>query len=91
MFRAARTKTEFFRVSVLLRTSRAKVGVEKTATAITTLAMPLPRIATMAIARISPGKANNNRINPSAVISGQKSENGTTDCTDRNSAESDRK
>ena len=58
MFRAARTKTEFFRVSVLLRTSRAKVGVEKTATAITTFAMPLPRIATMAIARISPGKAN---------------------------------
>ena len=46
------------RVSVLLRTSRAKVGVEKTATAITTFVMPLPRIATMAIARISPGKAN---------------------------------
>ena len=33
--------------------------------------------------------SHNNRINPSAVISGQKSENGTTDCTDRNSAESD--
>ena len=56
-FLAAWTNTEFFRANVRPRTRRAKVGVENTATAITTFPMPLPKIATIAIARMMPGKA----------------------------------
>ncbi|MNY41911.1 hypothetical protein D3C86_1767580 [compost metagenome] len=44
--------------SVLPRTRRANAGMENTATAMITFAMPLPIIATTAIASKIPGKAN---------------------------------
>ena len=56
MLRAACTNTLFFVSSVLPLTRRANLGILNTATAITTLYSPLPRMATMAIARISPGR-----------------------------------
>ena len=58
ILRAACTNTLFFVSSVLPLTRRANLGILNTATAITTLYSPLPRMATMAIARISPGKAS---------------------------------
>ena len=58
ILRADSIKVCCFSTSVLPRTRRAKAGIENTATAMMTFAMPLPMIATTAIASRMPGKAN---------------------------------
>ena len=58
MLRAASTNVRCLSASVLPRTRRANVGMLKIATAMMTLPMPPPRIATMPMASTIPGNAN---------------------------------
>lgn len=61
ILRADSIKVCCFNTSVLPRTSRANAGMEKMATAIITLAMPLPNTATTAIASKIPGRQTAHR------------------------------